>query len=101
MKLNQQKAVALLLALGIVIILLILTAGLLIATHGHYGTTSSQIKHNRAYYLAEAGVQYGLARCRVGNYDDFSFSEDGTTINIDIEYRIAEKDYQIQSRASY
>jgi type II secretory pathway component PulK len=102
MKLNNKKGVALLVALSIAIVLVILATAMLMLVRGHYGTTANQIQHTKAYYLAEAGVQYALARCRVGNFSNFSFSEDGKTVNVTLSYRFAPyNDYQIQSQVTY
>lgn len=102
MKLKNRKGVALIIALSIAIILGILATAMLMLVRGHYGTTSSQIKHTKTYYLAEAGVQYAIARCRAGNYDSFDFPEDGKTVTVTITYRSAPNDdYQIQSRVTY
>lgn len=102
MKLNNKKGVALLVALSIAIVLGILTMAMLMLVRGHYGTTANQIQQTKAYYLAEAGVQYALARCRVENFSNFSFTEDNKTVNITITYRSAPyNDYQIQSQVTY
>lgn len=101
MNITNQKGVALLVALSISIILVILATAMLMLVRGHYGTTSNQIQHAKAYYLAEAGVQYAIARCRDGNFDDFEFDEDGKTVHVDLEINNTSGGYNISSRASY
>ncbi len=97
---HNKKGVALLIALSIVIILMLLAMSMLMLVRGHYGTTANQIQHTKAYYLAEAGVQYALARCRAGTYSNFNFPEDGTNINVIIESN-ANGGYNIHSKVNY
>jgi len=58
------KGLALVIVLAIMICLSIIAGAILIVARGHYHATGSQIKHTKAFYLAEAGVQWALWRCR-------------------------------------
>lgn len=98
----NNRGVALIIALSIAIILVILAIAMLMLVRGHYGTTANQIKHTKAYYLAEAGVQRALANCQAGSFGNFSFTEAGVTIDVNIDYRGAPfDDYQIKSHVTY
>lgn len=103
MKITSQRGVALLVALSVAIILVILATAMMMLVRGHYGTTANQIKHAKAYYLAEAGVQYAIARLRVGDWTYAGIHnikvENPNDVQITIE--VNGNGYNIHSRAVY
>lgn len=98
---HNKKGVALLIALSIAIILMLLAMSMLMLVRGHYGTTANQIQHTKASYLAEAGVQYALARCRAGTYSNFNFPENGVTVSVNISAPNAQGQRTIKSSVNY
>jgi len=61
---GKSKGIALVIVMGLVIVLATLAWVILALSASHYHTTASQIKRAKAFYLAEAGVQWALWKCR-------------------------------------
>ena len=61
---RNTKGAALIIAIIFSIVMLILVSTMLTLARGHYHSTVRQIKHTRAFYLAQAGVEWALHRCR-------------------------------------
>jgi Tfp pilus assembly protein PilX len=66
--LKNNKGVALVLVMSVVLALLILgsTAGLI--STGHFGTSFAQIRRARAYHTAEAAIHHAFWSLRTGAY---------------------------------
>jgi len=50
-----SKGMALIIVIGMALLLIIIAGAILLLASGHYHTIGYQIKHTKAFYLAEAG----------------------------------------------
>ena len=88
------KGLALIVVIAITLSLTIIAGAILIVARGHYYATGSQIKHTKAFYLAEAGVQWALWALRTGNLpspppDTYTHSVATPEGNVDVTIDIA------------
>ena len=71
---KNNKGIAMVTVIIFSVIMAILVGAILILSRGHYHSTARQIKHTKAFYLTQAGVEWAIHRCRT----DFTplFSDD-------------------------
>ncbi len=89
--LSHKKGIAMLLVIGLVLMLFILGGGVVMLASSHYRTSRYRVERARAYYAAEAGLQHGLWKCRIGDYD--LTSGDSETITVPSIKLSGEPDY--------
>lgn len=63
---TNNKGMAMLIVLGLVIMLLVLGGAVLMISTGHFGTTFHQVSRTKAYYATEAAMQHTLWALRTG-----------------------------------
>lgn len=63
-KRKSKKGIALITAVIFSMIMIIIVGVILKLAQGHYHSSAYQIKHTKAFYLANAGVEWAIYRCR-------------------------------------
>jgi Tfp pilus assembly protein PilX len=63
---HNNKGIAMLLVISLILMLLILGGGVLMVSTGHFRGAYHQIDRERAYYAAEAAMQHTLWQLRTG-----------------------------------
>ncbi len=63
-KRKSKKGVALIIAVMFSMIMIIIVGVILKLAQGHYHSSAYQIKHTKAFYLANAGAEWAIYRCR-------------------------------------
>ncbi|MEA3328222.1 MAG: hypothetical protein U9Q08_00555 [Candidatus Omnitrophota bacterium] len=63
-RVKNSRGVALVTAIVFSISMVILVGSILTLARGHYHSTAQQIKHAKAFYLAQAGVEWAVHKCR-------------------------------------
>jgi len=61
---KSKKGIALITAIFFSMIMIIMVGVILKLAQGHYHSSAYQIKHTKAFYLANAGVEWAIYRCR-------------------------------------
>ncbi len=80
---TNNKGMAMLIVLGLVIMLLVLGGAVLMISTGHFGTTFHQVSRTKAYYATEAAMQHTLWALRTGQLvGPVSGSTSGTFENL-------------------
>ena len=63
-KRKSKKGIALIVAVMFSMIMIIIVGIILKLAQGHYHSSAYQVKHTKAFYLANAGVEWAIYRCR-------------------------------------
>ena len=66
-KRKAKKGVALIIAVIFSMVIIIIVGVILKLAQGHYHSSAYQIKHTKAFYLANAGVEWAIYRCRTNS----------------------------------
>jgi len=80
----MKKGFALITVLAIVIILGLGTATILQSVGSQMNMKSNNLQEVKAQYLAEAGMQHALWKCRTSGCTTESITIDGSTVAIDV-----------------
>ena len=65
-KLKLKKGIALITAVIFSMVMLIIVGVILKLAQGHYHSSAYQVKHTKAFYLANAGVEWAIYGLRTG-----------------------------------
>jgi hypothetical protein len=81
---NSNHGLALTIVVVLVLLISLLSAGILILANNHYRLSQHLIDSTKAFYLAEAGIHYGLFKMRfeIGGPTNEAWSFKGTDIGI-------------------
>ena len=63
-KRKSKKGIALITAIILSMVMIIIVGVILKLAQGHYHSSAYQIKHTKAFYLANAGVEWAIYKCR-------------------------------------
>ncbi len=72
---RREKGIALVIVIMLSMVMMIVVGTILKLGQMHYHSSASQLKHTKAFYLAQAGVEWAIYRCRtesspnITNYD--------------------------------
>ncbi|MFH1800937.1 MAG: hypothetical protein ABH891_08875 [Candidatus Omnitrophota bacterium] len=87
----MKNGFALITCLAVVMVVALATAGIFQAIGSHANMKANNLQEVQARYLAEAGAEYELWKCRPaiaggggGCIDNATYSIDGTTVPIDV-----------------
>jgi len=99
----MKNGFALITCLAVVIVVALGTAGILQAIGSFANMKANTIQEVQAKYLAEAGMEYALWKCRTVNggcTDNLTYSIEGTTVPIDVT-SLGSGLYTIQTAVDY
>ena len=61
---RREKGIALVIVIMLSMVMMIVVGTILKLGQMHYHSSASQLKHTKAFYLAQAGVEWAIYRCR-------------------------------------
>lgn len=64
---HREKGVALVIVIMLSLVMMIIVGGILKLGQMHYHTSAYQLKHTKAFYLAQAGAEWAIHRCRTNS----------------------------------
>lgn len=99
----MKKGFALVTCLAIVLVIALGTAGIFQAVGSHANMKANTLQEIQAKYLAEAGMEYALWKCRAANggcASNATYSVDGTTVPITAT-SLGGGSYTIQTTVDY
>ncbi len=94
-KRKSKKGIALIIAVMFSMVMIIIAGIILKLAQGHYHSSAYQVKHTKAFYLANAGVEWAIYGLRMGTLNPapphngyvhtVSTSEGNVAVTIDIK----------------
>ncbi len=66
-KRKAKKGIALITAVIFSMVMIIIVGAILKLAQGHYHSSAYQVKHTKAFYLANAGMEWAMYRCRTNS----------------------------------
>lgn len=91
---SKNRGIALFTVIIFSIIMLMVVGAILMLARGHYHSTARQIKRTKAFYLAQAGVEYALWDIRTGinniphNGTEYTYQVSTTEGNVPVTIKI-------------
>lgn len=97
---RAKRATALFLVQVVMIIVGLGTTAILQMMTSYAGMRVTTAENAKAWYLAEAGVQRGIAQLRIGNTDSYTITTEEYNVTID-KTQQADGSWEVKSTVSY
>ncbi|MBN3038032.1 MAG: hypothetical protein JW869_01285 [Candidatus Omnitrophica bacterium] len=94
---NGKKGIAYLIVTSMILMMLVLSAAIVRLASGHFTSTAFQMQRERAYYAAEAAMNYALTKCRLGASGGYDLPN-LTYPFIDSSLTIQDPNYQLNTK---